>query len=486
MNASSKLRSWFATCLLVATPIVGVGHAEATPVTHDNVPKLGSEGAIDAIESAAKGSHVRLSGDVIRIIDRDEFRLADATGSIRVFVSWDGPSLVSVGDRVVVEGVVDDEMTFGLSRPEVYASVLRLPSGAEIRFPAAPETEATDQRHRQRTTSDPSAPAADRPPVTAVADLSRGQSATVRGRISRILDTDEFRLEDETGSIRVYIGWRNRLPARVGDTVTVSGVVDDDPWPMRLELYADTITPERGDAIILHGHDHSAPPVRGDRPADLDRATDVRLERTLIAEVQPYDTVLIRGVVDRITDEDEFRLQDDSGSIRVYVGWRNRVPAAEGETVTVVGTVDGTGPGGIFREVYAQEVVLSDGRTVRLQRPPSVVGTAGGVSETAASSGTAKESTITIEQVRRGHPVALAGEVERIRDTDEFILGDETGRIRIYIGWRNPMPVAVGDHVTVFGVADDGVLPPEIYADRIVKADGEVVILRRGGDDGED
>ena len=89
---------------------------------------------------------------------------------------------------------------------------------------------------------------------------------------------------------------------------------------------------------------------------------------------------------------------------------------------------------------------------------------------------------ISITAVRRGQPVVLEGVVERLRDSDEFVLRDATGAIRVDIGWRNTMPVRPGDRVVVQGVADDDELPglrPEVYANRIQLADGRIVDLIR-------
>lgn len=86
-----------------------------------------------------------------------------------------------------------------------------------------------------------------------------------------------------------------------------------------------------------------------------------------------------------------------------------------------------------------------------------------------------------IDQVRRGQSVVLRGEVQRLRDTDEFILRDATGSIEIYIGWRNRMPVEAGQAVTVHGIADDDGLPgfrPDIYADRVILPGGETIEFR--------
>ena len=92
-----------------------------------------------------------------------------------------------------------------------------------------------------------------------------------------------------------------------------------------------------------------------------------------------------------------------------------------------------------------------------------------------------------ISDVERGASVVLKGRVERVADEDEFILRDDTGRIRVYIGWENSMPLNRNDEVTVKGRADDDVRPggrPEIYARKLVLADGKVVNLRgkKGGD----
>jgi uncharacterized protein YdeI (BOF family) len=74
--------------------------------------------------------------------------------------------------------------------------------------------------------------------------------------------------------------------------------------------------------------------------------------------------VTVEGTVERITDEDEFRLADKSGSVRVYVG-PNWVPADVGEKVTVNGFVDdGLGP----MEIYARSLTKADGTVVSFDR----------------------------------------------------------------------------------------------------------------------
>jgi uncharacterized protein YdeI (BOF family) len=88
--------------------------------------------------------------------------------------------------------------------------------------------------------------------ITAIDRLERGMTATIKGEVTRILDEDEFRIADQTGSVRVYIGWKNRVSIPVGEAVTVRGVVDDDLVSFfRPEFYAFEIVREDGTVIKL-------------------------------------------------------------------------------------------------------------------------------------------------------------------------------------------------------------------------------------------
>lgn len=88
--------------------------------------------------------------------------------------------------------------------------------------------------------------------LTHIEDARSGAAVSVRGTVTDILDEDEFRLEDATGDVRVYIGWRNRVSVDVGETVTVTGVMDDDiAGRLRPELYASTIVRADGTTLSL-------------------------------------------------------------------------------------------------------------------------------------------------------------------------------------------------------------------------------------------
>jgi uncharacterized protein YdeI (BOF family) len=85
---------------------------------------------------------------------------------------------------------------------------------------------------------------------------------------------------------------------------------------------------------------------------------------TRIADAQRGSMVTVQGTVERITDEDEFRLADASGNIQIYVG-PNWVPAEVGERVIVNGFVDDDlGP----REIYARSLTRADGSVITFDR----------------------------------------------------------------------------------------------------------------------
>ena len=69
--------------------------------------------------------------------------------------------------------------------------------------------------------------AADAAGTTPISDIRRGTMVVVSGTVDRILDSDEFRLRDASGAIRVYVG-PNWVPVDVGERVTVRGFVDND------------------------------------------------------------------------------------------------------------------------------------------------------------------------------------------------------------------------------------------------------------------
>ncbi len=85
---------------------------------------------------------------------------------------------------------------------------------------------------------------------------------------------------------------------------------------------------------------------------------------TNISDLRSYSEATIKGEIVRIVDEDEFRIKDESGKIKVYTGWKNNLKVKTGEKITVKGYLDG----GIFREFYATEITLKSGERITLKK----------------------------------------------------------------------------------------------------------------------
>lgn len=86
------------------------------------------------------------------------------------------------------------------------------------------------------------------------------------------------------------------------------------------------------------------------------------------------------------------------------------------------------------------------------------------------------ETITPISEIVRGSVVTLSGTVERIADSDEFILADGTGSIEVYLG-PTSMPVTTGEAVTVTGFVDDDPGPLDLCAASITKGDGTLVTI---------
>ncbi|PWK59720.1 hypothetical protein [Roseicyclus mahoneyensis] len=92
-------------------------------------------------------------------------------------------------------------------------------------------------------------------------------------------------------------------------------------------------------------------------------ASVVLAEITPIGDLRRNMHATVEGIVERVTDEDEFRLADASGQIRVYIG-PNPLPVRVGDSIRVAGFVDDD----LRMELYAETITLADGRVVDLPR----------------------------------------------------------------------------------------------------------------------
>ena len=110
-----------------------------------------------------------------------------------------------------------------------------------------------------------------------------------------------------------------------------------------------------------------SPSVAGAGPTDsvaepaVDPA-DEPIDVTPIGSLVRNTFVTVDGVVERITDEDEFIVADTTGSVKVWTGSAFGA-VTTGESVTVRGFVDDD----LLIEIYAQEIVKEDGTVLELR-----------------------------------------------------------------------------------------------------------------------
>ena len=108
-------------------------------------------------------------------------------------------------------------------------------------------------------------------------------------------------------------------------------------------------------AVVAPSAQDEAPSAAPAAAYSSERAVDE------IASLQRNSRVVIEGVVIRVNEEDEFVIEDSTGSVQVFTG-NTFFVADVGETVRVVGFVDES----LLLEVYAQEVIHSDGRVTAI------------------------------------------------------------------------------------------------------------------------
>ena len=124
-------------------------------------------------------------------------------------------------------------------------------------------------------------------------------------------------------------------------------VVTDPPRAQSPELAASE--PVGSDQTSVPDSTATEEPIADDAPATV----------TPIGDLTRNTLVTIAGVVDAVTDEDEFRLVDDSGSVTVWTRG-TFFTVSPGEQVTVQGFVDDD----LILEVYAQQITRADGTVV--------------------------------------------------------------------------------------------------------------------------
>lgn len=173
------------------------------------------------LASPVEGSRVVLSGIIVQMVSAENFILDDGTGQVFVDGDNDFGSLL-VGERVQVTGTVDIEDS--PNRIEIQASAVRrnaLTAGTTTPFVSL-SGGATSSIGDVLSS-----------PV-------EGAQVVLEGTITRMLSAEDFMLDDGTGIVYVD-GDDDFGTLRVGDRVLVTGAVDIEDSPQRVEIQATSI-----------------------------------------------------------------------------------------------------------------------------------------------------------------------------------------------------------------------------------------------------
>lgn len=141
------------------------------------------------------------------------------------------------------------------------------------------------------------------------------------------------------------------LNALSGNHSVVAGLSPENSLSISTSEYsaAESPSPAAGHDLKTGQNDESVSP-----PAAAD-------ELTAIADLERNTFVTVQGTVERVTDEDEFLIADQSGSVRVWTS-NNFFTVEPGEFVVVEGFVDDD----VFLEIYAQEITRADGTVISI------------------------------------------------------------------------------------------------------------------------
>lgn len=176
----------------------------------------------------------------------------------------------------------------------------------------------------------------------------------------------------------------------------------------------------------------------------------------------------VAGTVERITDEDEFILNDGTGRIKVDGNLANdrRLAVPQNQTVTVTGKIDNDD-----FELEALRITQADG-TIVLDRITT------NSTDSNNNALNLRNGIVKVNELARGAVQTVSGEIVRIADEDEFVLSDGTRRIRVDANLANDrrLQISQGETVTVIGRLDDDDF--ELQARRITKANGDTVLDR--------
>lgn len=144
------------------------------------------------------------------------------------------------------------------------------------------------------------------------------------------------------------------------------------PSPQSSELAREQISADPADSAqplqdeVARQSTHEAKPSPA--ASESTNSAPEQVAKESVSNVTPIDSlvrnsaVIILGTVERVTDEDEFILRDETGTVQVYTG-KTFFTVETGQLVTVHGRVDDARQ----LEIYADQIVLPSGESLSIR-----------------------------------------------------------------------------------------------------------------------
>jgi len=179
---------------------------------------------------------------------------------------------------------------------------------------------------------------------------------------------------------------------------------------------------------------------------------------TTIQAMPDSGTVVVSGTVEKISNEREFTLRDNSGTVRVKIDDEESVVLKQGDSVTVSGMVEKPLWGLLGKDINATNVqVYKDLPTALSDAVTKVTGLS-----------LSKAEVVQISKLPKKGMVQVTGTVDKISDPKNFILKDATGAINVNIQSEENVLLTKDAEVTVTGYVNNGVLGKKLRATHVI------------------
>ena len=182
--------------------------------------------------------------------------------------------------------------------------------------------------------------------VTDIKGMSDGSEVSVTGQVENVRSTRDFTLHDSTGVIDVQINSTQSVALRIGDRVTVNGVLDKGATGMGAKIKDGNLDVKKDITTAVNDVIEANTAVS---PDGISTYNIVSLPQKGMAKIS--------GIVTDVENEKKFTMKDSTGSINVDMA-DGAAAITVGTQVTVIGYMD---RGLLSREITASKLlVVSD------------------------------------------------------------------------------------------------------------------------------